>query len=391
MLGVAASAPETTPLPVVAVPTAVPPPSAHVRIADIPAHRRELAELNQRLATLKLRYSGTRKKEADVKSALEAADLKLQIRAAERRVLELKTQEVERTVAQAALERDASARKVAELKADLGLRIGALYRMGRLGYLRTLAVAESGRDFLRGVQVLTHLARRDARLLEEYQSALATLGSLEKSLADRQREITLLYEESRKKEQETATARAEQALLLRQVQRTSEQERVAVSSLEDRSTRLASLLELLESNGRPVRAGATSIGKYKGVLDWPVRGKVVVPFGRIANPRFPKTFLRSSGWTIDVPPGTDVQAVFAGDVVFASWLKGYGNLVVLDHGEGVFTLYGRLATGSMRKGERVSLGERIGQLGESPEDDVPGLYFELRENRTSEDPMLWLR
>ncbi|MEO6324837.1 MAG: peptidoglycan DD-metalloendopeptidase family protein, partial [Thermoanaerobaculia bacterium] len=138
-------------------------------------------------------------------------------------------------------------------------------------------------------------------------------------------------------------------------------------------------------------AGSASIRKFQGVLDWPARGRVAVPFGRIANPKFPKTFLRSSGWTIDLAAAADVRAIFAGEVVFASWLKGYGNLVVLDHGEGVFTLYGRLAAGTIKRGERVSLGERIGRLGESPEDEVPGLYFEIRENRTSQDPRIWLR
>ena len=121
--------------------------------------------------------------------------------------------------------------------------------------------------------------------------------------------------------------------------------------LEDKTSRLAALLELLETRGRALPAGAASIRRYKGALDWPARGKVVVPFGRIANPRFPRTFLRSSGWTIDVPTGTPVKAVFAGDVVYAQWLKGYGNLVVLDHGDGVFTLYGHLMTGTVPAGD----------------------------------------
>jgi septal ring factor EnvC (AmiA/AmiB activator) len=78
-------------------------------------------------------------------------------------------------------------------------------------------------------------------------------------------------------------------------------------------------------------------------------------------------------------------------VVYSQWLKGYGNLVVLDHGEGVFTLYGRLLPSTARQGDRVALGDRVGTVGEPPEDEVAGLYFEVRDSRASVDPQLWLR
>jgi septal ring factor EnvC (AmiA/AmiB activator) len=307
-------------------------------------------------------------------------------------MLELQTSEAERAASSAAGERDVSAREVAALRGDLGMRIGALYRMGRLGYLRTLVVAETGRTFLRGLQVLTHLAKKDAALLAAYEKSLATLESREKALADRRRELGALVVESRAKEQELAAARAEKATLLARVTRTSESERVQVEKLEERSTRRASLLDLRETHGRALPPGAASIRKYRGVLDWPANGKVVVPFGRIANPAFPKTFLRSSGWTIDVPPGAEVRAVFAGDVAFSQWLKGYGNLVVVDHGDGVFTLYGRLATGSaVARGTRVAVGGVVGTVGPSPEDEVPGRYFVVRVARAAGDPRLWLK
>jgi septal ring factor EnvC (AmiA/AmiB activator) len=362
------------------------------RAAPFDERRRELADLRRRLSDLKARWTATKKKEQDLKDALHSADLNLEIRTAERRMLELQTADAERAAADASTERDSSAKEVASLRSDLAMRIAALYRMGRLGYLRTLVVAESGRTFLRGLQVLTHLARKDAQLIDAYERSLTTLETRERTLATRRKELATLTVDSRAKEKELAAARAEKAALLARVTRTSETERVQVQTLEDKSTRLASLLDLLETQGRALPPGAASMRKYRGVLDWPARGKVAVPFGRIANPNFPKTFLRSSGWTIDVEPGTEVRAVFAGDVAFSQWLKGYGNLVVLDHGDGVFTLYGRLATGSTAlRGVRVGLGDVVGTVGPSPEDEVPGLYFEVRDARQSVDPRLCLK
>jgi len=353
--------------------------------------RRELAALRRRLAGLKVRYETTRQKAVDTREQLGAAEANLELRTTERRVLEIRAVEAEKAAAKAQADRDEALRQSVALRGDLARRLAALYRMGRLGYLQTLASADSGESFLRGLQLLSYLAGRDARLLHSYEGSLVELSAREKNLATLRSSIASVAAETREAERALQRARAEKAALLARLERTAEEQRTSVAVLEDKTSRLEALLELLETRGRALPAGVASIKRYKGALDWPAQGKVVVPFGRIANPRFPKTFLRSSGWTIDVPTGTAVRAVFAGDVVYAQWLKGYGNLVVLDHGDGVFTLYGHLMTGTAARGTRAALGEVIGRVANPPEEEVPGAYFEIRESRTSVDPRGWLR
>lgn len=353
--------------------------------------RRELEVLRRRLAGLKAKYESTRQKAVDTRQQLEAAEANLELRTAERRVLEIRAFEAERDAARAQADRDAALKHSGELRGDLALRLSSLYRMGRLGYLQTLASADSGESFLRGLQLLSFLAARDARLLRRYEGSLVELASREKELAATRSAIAVVAAEARAAERALQRARGEKAALLARLERSAEEQRTNVAVLEDKTARLAALLELLETRGRALPPGAASIRRYKGALDWPAQGKVVVPFGRIANPRFPRTFLRSSGWTIDVPTGTPAKAVFAGDAVYAQWLKGYGNLVVLDHGDGVFTLYGHLMTGTVPRGTRVALGEVVGRVADPPEEEVAGLFFEIRESRTSVDPRGWLR
>ena len=353
--------------------------------------RLELGVLRRRLAVLKAKYEATRQRATDTREQLEAAEANLELRTTERQVLQIRAFEAERDAARAQADRDAALRHSGELREDLSRRLSALYRMGRLGYLQTLASADSGESFLRGLQLLSFLAARDARLLRSYEGSLAELAVKEKNLATLRASIAVVAGEARTAERAFQKARGEKAALLARLERSAEEQRTNVAVLEDKTSRLAALLELLETRGRALPAGAASIRRYKGALDWPVRGKVAVPFGRIANPRFPRTFLRSSGWTIDVPIGTPVKAVFAGDVVYAQWLKGYGNLVVLDHGDGVFTLYGHLMTGTVPRGTRVALGEVVGRVADPPEEETAGLFFELRESRTSVDPRGWLR
>jgi septal ring factor EnvC (AmiA/AmiB activator) len=392
LFAAAARAQEETPLPAAPAPETATPatdrPAASLGVAE---RKAELQELRRRIASLRGRLDASSRREADLKVQLETADLDLQIQTAERRVLELKKAETEREAAHASSDRDAAQKEVGGLRDDLAVRLSALYRMGRLGYLRPLAAADSGQSFLAGIRILSHLAGRDAALLDRYETAVTTLGGREQDLSDRRKELAALTTESRKKETTLLAARSRKAALLAQLEETAHAEKQQVTKLEDKSERLGALLELLEGKGRALAPGAASIRKYRGALDWPLKSRVAVPFGRIANPRFPKTFLRSSGWTLDAPPGTPVRAIFSGDVVYAQWLKGYGNLVVVDHGDGVFSLYGRLATGTIARGERVAIGDRVGALGESPEDEVAGLYFEIRDARASVDPALWLR
>ena len=387
----AGPAAEVPPTPATAPAPSPAPGAARPAPAGVEGERRELGLLRRRLADLKARWEATRRKAADVQQSLAEAELNLEIRTAERREAELKTAESERAVAGARSGRDEARRQVDALRVDLNVRVGALYRMGRFGYLQTLVAADSGERFLRGLQLLSFLVRRDALLLRKYEEALAHLQLLERQLADQQQQLSVWARETRQRERALQLARAQQAALLGRVRQAEEEQRRAVTQLEDKTTRLAALLELLETRGRALPAGSASIRKFRGALDWPVRGAVVVPFGRIANPKFPKTFLRSTGWTIDAPVGTDVRAVFAGDVVFAQWLKGYGNLVVIDHGEGIFTLYGHLMTGTASRGTRVGVGERIGRVADPPEDEPGGLYFEVRDARASVDPREWLR
>ena len=113
--------------------------------------RRELEALRRRLSGLKARYEETRQRAVDVRQQLEAAEANLELRSTERRILELRAAENERAAGQAQVERDHARRQSVALRDDLARRLDALYRMGRLGYLQTLATADSGEAFLRGL------------------------------------------------------------------------------------------------------------------------------------------------------------------------------------------------------------------------------------------------
>lgn len=353
--------------------------------------RQELKRLKARISELSARYQATRKKEADTKAALEAASLNLEIKTVERRMLEITQTEVEKAAGNALSVRNGAKERTDRLRGILSERLRALNRMGRSGYLRTLTAVDSGRSFLRGLQLLSYMTKRDSELLRQYERSLFELAGREEELRKKREELFRVVLEARQKEQELILARSEKITLLSRLQKTSAEEKSTLEKLEDKASRLEALLLLLESRGRALPPGAADIRRFKGVLDWPIRGKVLLPFGRVANPHFPGTFLRSSGWTLEAPRGKNVKVIFAGDAVYSQWLKGYGNMVVVDHGDGVFSLYGRLMPQTVARGTRLAVGDTVGQVGDPPEGELAGLYFEIREARQSVDPRLWLR
>jgi len=166
-----------------------------------------------------------------------------------------------------------------------------------------------------------------------------------------------------------------------------------LGALEEKARRLQRLVDTLSLQKRGVPA-TLDIRSVEGALPWPVEGKIIEHFGRQRNPKF-ATYTISSGLKIQAAPGTQVRAIFEGTVLFSQWFKGYGNLIILDHGNRVFSLYGNLKQSGVTVGDRIASGQAIAGVGES--EDAPAglasgyLYFELRHDNRPEDPEKWLR
>ena len=163
-----------------------------------------------------------------------------------------------------------------------------------------------------------------------------------------------------------------------------------LAALEEKARRLQRLVDALSQQKRGL-APQLDIRSVQGALAWPVEGKVVEAFGKQRNPKF-STYTINNGLRIEAVAGTPVHAVFEGTVLFSQWFKGYGNLIVVDHGNRVFSLYGNLKGPAVAIGDRVAAGQTIAGVGES-EDGQPGgyLYFEIRQDNKPEDPRKWLR
>jgi septal ring factor EnvC (AmiA/AmiB activator) len=353
--------------------------------------RADLERLQGRIAALKARLAESEKRVATLSEELQRLELKLEISTRENELVaamredyaqKLDTVSQERAAAEAAAERSRRA---------LLVRARLLQRFGRFGYFRVLLEAKDLPALLDSMERLDSLARRDGRLLAQYRAAEVRLRddlSREQALKT---EIDALYAKGRQEALRMASLKTEREKLLARERNESASRRREVSALTDKAARLERLLETLsrQSEGEPVDASG-GIRPWKGVLDWPVRGTIIETFGRHRHPKF-DTWTVSNGIALSVPFGTPVRAVYAGKVIYAQWLQEYGDLVILDHGDGMLTLYAWLQAVSVRPGMPVSVGTQIGLAGYGPGRDEAGLYFEVRDRQKASDPIAWLR
>jgi septal ring factor EnvC (AmiA/AmiB activator) len=216
----------------------------------------------------------------------------------------------------------------------------------------------------------------------------------------RRHELALLRAEATREQAEVDREAARRRVLLARVRDERAYHERMVGELTEASRRLEAFIRDLQARQRrmarvpparpPGETPTIGFGELRGRLPWPAAGRILTAFGPQVHPRFgTKTF--RNGVDIEAPGGTDVAAVYAGHVVYTGWFKGYGNLIILDHGHEYYTLYAHVAEILVKEGDDVRQAQRIGTVGDTGSLAGPRLYFEVRYQGKPQDPEQWLR
>jgi septal ring factor EnvC (AmiA/AmiB activator) len=313
----------------------------------------------------------------------------------ERLELEVRLREEELRETQAILQRanaalDATLKQVREKEASLNqarpvlsARARALYKQGQLSYLRMVLSVDRPADVFRGYRFVTTLARRDNQRIARFRADLAALSKTRTALERQTQEALALRASLDRARRSLDADRRRKTDLLTQIVERKETHAAYVQELEAAAQQLRQLLSGLAGGEVSV-----PILAFKGSLPWPAAGRVRVPFGRRKHARF-DTYTLQNGIEIEAAADAPVHAVHEGTVVFADLFRGYGLLVVVDHGGKHHSLYAHLGETRVASGQRVSAGQEVGTAGRSLEGT--GLYFEVRFQGKPEDPAEWLR
>lgn len=270
-----------------------------------------------------------------------------------------------------------------------GKRLNALFRMHMMGRLEMAGPPSSLFNFVITQNALKKVVTSDFALLDKQARDMKELSALEQDLNSQHKlksglQEQLAYEiELRKKE----TLKKEKILMdIRRLKRLS---LAAMDSLEASARALDQTISAMEP-----RAGSfgvkTTFAEQKGRLKPPVKGIILSKFGTKRKDDY-NAFTFQSGIDIKAERGAPVKNVFNGEVMFAQWLKGYGNLMIINHGNNYYTLYAHVEELYKKKGERVDTGEIIGTAGDTGSIKGPCLHFEVRHHGKPVDPLKWLK
>lgn len=270
-----------------------------------------------------------------------------------------------------------------------GKRLNALLRMHMIGRLEMAGPPSSLFDFVITQKALKKVVDSDFSLLEKQARNLNELKGLEQDL-NKQHKLKAGFEEQLAYE---IKIRKKEALkkekILKEIRRRKRLSLAAKHSLEVSARALNQTISAIASPAASLPA-TTSFANLKGRLEPPVKGKIISKFGTKRKGDY-NAFTFQSGIDIKADRGTPVKTVFSGEVIFAQWLKGYGNLMIINHGNSYYTLYAHIEELYKKKGERVDTGEIIGTAGDTGSIKGSCLHFEVRHHGKSVDPLNWLK
>jgi septal ring factor EnvC (AmiA/AmiB activator) len=285
--------------------------------------------------------------------------------------------------------------RVAQLP-QLEAQLVKLYKRGTLGYARVLFGAGDVRQLGRASRVVAAMVGQDKRRLEDHQRTIATLQAERAARAAQARELDARLAAAVQARATAARALALHAARLTEIDSRRDLTAQYVGELQVARERLLGQLPAATpspaapavSAGGGGPSGGLPLASFHGSLDWPVQGRLSGRFGEAAN-RLGGSVVRN-GIEIAADDGTPVKAIHGGTVAHAAPYPGFGNLVILDHGSNHYSLYGYLGTVAVTAGQTIDAGTEVGNVGPSPA-GPNALYFELRVDGRSVDPVQWLK
>jgi len=391
--------------------------------ADIGAKQQDLKQTQKRLNEERQKAADAKKREAGLLAELESIDKRVTDKRKQVVTLDGRIKKAQADIGDFQTDIAKLGRQRVGQEEVLERRLRALYKLEAQG--GALPLLLSGDDpVAKAVQLrhLTTLATVDARLIREYRVTSEGLAERKSRLEARQRDLTGLRAEVDEERAEADREAARRQVLLARVKDERAYHDRMVGELSEAAKRLEAFIRDLQERQRRAAAAkaaaakaaaakpapptarsrpappiesapgvsGTGFASLRGRLAWPADGRVVGEYGAQVHPRFgTKTF--RNGIDIDVAEGTSITAVASGQVLYTGWFRGYGNLIIVDHGGEYYTLYAHASNIRVAEGDEIKQGQAIGTVGDTGSLQGPRLYFEVRHGGRPQDPAQWLR
>lgn len=355
--------------------------------------KKELQDIRIEINEKKKGLADAGKKEKGILAEIEKIDRRLHAMESEERKLDREIILLEKGLREKTASISALNLEVERKKKLLQKRLVFLYKTGEAGYLKLLLSSEGLTDSTRKYRYLVSIAAHDRELIKDYRRDAANLSRQMEGIRADKEKLELVEKELATKRVEIKKERGERDRILASVREDKHRYKESLKELEANARSLQNLLERLERKGSKESIKSYPAGGFehqKGLLDFPVKGEVTGFFGKELDERH-ITKVSRKGIDIRASGGSAIRAVYNGRVIFASQFKGYGLMMVVDHGGGYYTVYAHAAKLFKKVNDEIIKGDIIGEMGGAGQTGEPILYFEVRKGGKPEDPLNWLK
>ncbi|MEI7816581.1 MAG: peptidoglycan DD-metalloendopeptidase family protein [Desulfuromonadales bacterium] len=292
---------------------------------------------------------------------------------------------------------------------EIERRLSSLYKAGELGALRMFFSAESFPQLAENIRYMRSILDNDKRIFVEYNQKIEQLKNLKKDLERDALKKEHIMTGIEQKKREIEVEKSKKSAYLGKVRQDRKSYETSLKELQVNAGRLQSMITRLEAlsrrklSSRHEKPGTRQkplielppvpdrgFSSQKGRMSLPVRGEIVESYGKHKHPDF-NSFTFSKGLSISAAAGTEIKTIYEGTVIFADYFKGFGNMIVVDHGGGYFSLYAHASRLTKKVGAEVSKHETIGSVGDVDSSKGPIVYFEIRHQGKPVDPAGWVR
>lgn len=360
------------------------------RNRPLSAKKQEAKEIQKELLQKKEKVKEVIKKELSTLSRIEDIDRNIQKKQKELKQYDSRISETKSKINNLLQEIELLDGKLNNKKMYLKERLRILYKQQYGNYALSLISAKDYQDLIRRSKYISLAAYQDSRIVGKYRGELAEVTSKKNDIEALQSTLRKNKEVALGKKKELQTDRTKKDRLLATIRSKRSTYEQTIKELEESSKKLQGLIQKLEKQSVPKSVSGKGIRASRGHLPWPVNGRVLIPFGTYKDPKFNITVFKN-GVELGASLGETPKAVAGGRIVYADWFKGYGLLLIINHGNGYHSLYGNLAEIFHKTGDIIKKGSAVGKVGKSNILNVPALYFEIRYKGKPIDPAKWLK
>jgi septal ring factor EnvC (AmiA/AmiB activator) len=347
---------------------------------DLTQKKKDLKDVKKKLSLTKEKEKKIQGQETSILESLHTMETELYKKEKELKEMEARLGRTKERLQQTKNQIVTLNQGMERTKGELFSRLIALYKMKRIPPETFLLTSQSYLDLLRIDKFLRVIIHFDAHLIDTYRYQVALKSRYQEGLIQDQFQWERNISEVEKKKKEIEKVRKSKQALLKSIQNQKVVYQKVIGELETRTKELQTLIDKLEREKSLLAYGKSKYETLKGKLTPPVQGKVISLFKEKGQ----------NGIEIKASMGTEIRAILPGKVLYADWFKGFGNVVIIDHGDHMFTIYGYASELLKKEGDIISQGESIALVGSSGSLKGPCLYFEIRHQGKPQDPMHWI-